>query len=64
MKRGPRKTLLARLASAEDQLHEIEHLAKELRRRLAAVAETVHIVHAEFRAAAVKAAVRKRSLGR
>jgi exonuclease VII small subunit len=43
-----RKSVGARLASAEDQFADIERLAKELRKRLDQVAETVRIVAAEL----------------
>ena len=43
-----RKSVAARLASAEEQFADIERLAKELRKRLDQVAETVRIVAAEL----------------
>jgi hypothetical protein len=42
------KSVVARLASAEEQFAEIERLAKQLRKRLDQVAETVRIVAAEL----------------
>jgi len=41
VKKPAQKSAVARLASAEEQFHEIERLIKELRKRLDAVAETV-----------------------
>jgi len=48
VKTPARKSVAARLASAEEQFADIERLAKELRRRLDQVAETVRIVAAEL----------------
>jgi tetrahydromethanopterin S-methyltransferase subunit G len=42
------QSVAARLASAEQQFADIERLAKELRKRLDRVAETVRIVAAEL----------------
>lgn len=48
VKTPARKSVAARLASAEEQFADIERLTKELRRRLDQVAETVRIVAAEL----------------
>ena len=48
VKTSARKSVAGRLASAEEQFADIERLAKELRKRLDHVAETVRIVAAEL----------------
>ena len=48
MKTPARKSVAARLASAEEQFAEIERITKELRKRLDRVAETVRVVAAEL----------------
>jgi tetrahydromethanopterin S-methyltransferase subunit G len=48
VKAPARKSAAGRLASAEEQFADIERLAKELRKRLDRVAETVRIVAAEL----------------
>ena len=48
VKMPARESVVARLASAEEQFAEIERLTKELRKRLDRVAETVRTVAAEL----------------
>jgi hypothetical protein len=49
MKSPVRKSVVARLASAEEQFADIERLTKELRRRLDRVAETIRSAAQELR---------------
>ena len=48
VKTPARRSVASRLASAEEQFADIERLAKELRKRLDRVAETVRIVASEL----------------